>query len=63
MSEFTQSDTNEVIEITYSNEVLDISGGAEFKKTEGIDLSNDPLSLQRVKDAAEKAKIEQDGGI
>ncbi len=30
----------------------------EFKKIEGIDLSNDPLSLQRVKDAAEKAKIE-----
>ncbi|KKW41418.1 MAG: Chaperone protein DnaK [Candidatus Magasanikbacteria bacterium GW2011_GWA2_56_11] len=30
----------------------------EFKKTEGIDLSRDPLSLQRVKDAAEKAKIE-----
>jgi molecular chaperone DnaK len=30
----------------------------EFKKTEGIDLSKDPLSLQRVKDAAEKAKIE-----
>lgn len=30
----------------------------EFKKTEGIDLSADPLSLQRVKDAAEKAKIE-----
>ena len=27
----------------------------EFKKTEGIDLSSDPLSLQRVKDAAEKA--------
>lgn len=31
---------------------------AEFKKQEGIDLSKDPLSLQRVKDAAEKAKIE-----
>jgi len=31
---------------------------AEFKKIEGIDLSNDQLSLQRVKDAAEKAKIE-----
>ncbi len=31
---------------------------SEFKKTEGIDLSSDPLSLQRVKDAAEKAKIE-----
>lgn len=30
----------------------------EFKKNEGIDLSKDPLSLQRVKDAAEKAKIE-----
>jgi len=30
----------------------------EFKKTEGVDLSKDPLSLQRVKDAAEKAKIE-----
>lgn len=30
----------------------------EFKKQEGIDLSGDPLSLQRVKDAAEKAKIE-----
>lgn len=30
----------------------------EFKKAEGIDLSADPLSLQRVKDAAEKAKIE-----
>ncbi|PIR03859.1 MAG: molecular chaperone DnaK [Candidatus Magasanikbacteria bacterium CG11_big_fil_rev_8_21_14_0_20_39_34] len=30
----------------------------EFKKVEGIDLSHDPLSLQRVKDAAEKAKIE-----
>lgn len=30
----------------------------EFKKIEGIDLSKDPLSLQRIKDAAEKAKIE-----
>ncbi|MDP2693200.1 MAG: molecular chaperone DnaK [bacterium] len=30
----------------------------EFKKIEGIDLSGDPLSLQRVKDAAEKVKIE-----
>ncbi len=31
---------------------------SEFKNTEGVDLSKDPLSLQRVKDAAEKAKIE-----
>lgn len=29
-----------------------------FKKEEGIDLSKDPLSLQRIKDAAEQAKIE-----
>ena len=31
---------------------------AEFKKDSGIDLSKDPLSLQRLKEAAEKAKIE-----
>lgn len=30
----------------------------EFKKLEGIDLSKDPLALQRIKDAAEHAKIE-----
>jgi len=30
----------------------------EFKKDSGIDLGKDPLSLQRVKEAAEKAKIE-----
>ena len=30
----------------------------EFKKESGIDLSKDPLALQRLKDAAEKAKIE-----
>jgi len=30
----------------------------EFKKDQGIDLSNDNLALQRVKEAAEKAKIE-----
>ncbi|MDR3443228.1 MAG: molecular chaperone DnaK [Legionella sp.] len=31
---------------------------AEFKKDSGIDLHNDPLALQRLKEAAEKAKIE-----
>lgn len=31
---------------------------AEFKKDTGIDLHNDPLALQRLKEAAEKAKIE-----
>ena len=30
----------------------------EFKKTEGMDLMKDPLALQRLKEAAEKAKIE-----
>jgi len=31
---------------------------AEYKKDSGIDLSRDPMALQRLKDAAEKAKIE-----
>lgn len=31
---------------------------AEFKKSEGIDISNDPLALQRLDEAAEKAKHE-----
>ena len=31
---------------------------AEFKKSEGIDLSSDKLAMQRLKEAAEKAKIE-----
>lgn len=30
----------------------------EFKKTEGIDLRKDPMALQRLREAAEKAKIE-----
>lgn len=30
----------------------------EFKNSSGIDLRNDPLALQRIKEAAEKAKIE-----
>jgi molecular chaperone DnaK len=30
----------------------------EFKKESGMDLHNDPLALQRLKEAAEKAKIE-----
>ncbi|MGB0692336.1 MAG: molecular chaperone DnaK [Pseudomonadales bacterium] len=30
----------------------------EFKKEQGMDLHNDPLALQRLKEAAEKAKIE-----
>ncbi|MDH5434412.1 MAG: molecular chaperone DnaK [Gammaproteobacteria bacterium] len=30
----------------------------EFKKESGIDLNNDPLALQRLKEAGEKAKVE-----
>ncbi|SYZ73645.1 chaperone Hsp70, co-chaperone with DnaJ [Candidatus Zixiibacteriota bacterium] len=30
----------------------------EFRKSDGIDLSRDPMALQRLKEAAEKAKIE-----
>jgi molecular chaperone DnaK len=34
----------------------------EFKKDQGIDLKNDKLALQRLKEAAEKAKIELSSG-
>ena len=35
---------------------------AEFKKEQGIDLKNDVMALQRLKEAAEKAKIELSSG-
>ena len=34
---------------------------SEFKKSNGIDLSNDRMAMQRLKEAAEKAKIELSG--
>ena len=34
---------------------------SEFKKTNGIDLSGDKMAMQRVKEAAEKAKIDLSG--
>ncbi len=34
---------------------------AEFKKTDGVDLSKDRMAMQRLKEAAEKAKIELSG--
>ena len=34
---------------------------AEFKKSQGIDLSTDKMAMQRLKEAAEKAKIELSG--
>lgn len=36
---------------------------AEFKKQEGVDLSKDKMALQRLKDAAEKAKKELSGTV
>ena len=35
----------------------------EFKKDEGVDLRKDPMALQRLKEAAEKAKIELSGSM
>ena len=35
----------------------------EFKKESGVDLSKDTLALQRLKDSAEKAKIELSSGV
>ncbi len=34
---------------------------AEFKKSEGVDLNTDKMAMQRLRDAAEKAKIELSG--
>ncbi|KAK4789880.1 hypothetical protein SAY86_017184 [Trapa natans] len=41
----------------FDNTLLEFLVG-EFKRTEGIDLSKDRLALQRLREAAEKAKIE-----
>jgi molecular chaperone DnaK len=41
----------------FDMEILNYLVG-DFKKTSGIDLTKDPLALQRLKEAAEKAKIE-----
>jgi molecular chaperone DnaK len=35
----------------------------EFRKREGVDLRKDPMALQRLKEAAEKAKIELSGAM
>jgi molecular chaperone DnaK len=36
---------------------------AEFKKDQGIDLAKDPMALQRLREAAEKAKVELSSAI
>jgi molecular chaperone DnaK len=41
----------------FDNSIIDWLAD-EFKKDEGIDLRKDPMALQRLKEAAEKAKIE-----
>ncbi len=41
----------------FDNRVMDYLV-EEFKKDQAVDLSNDPMALQRLKEAAEKAKIE-----
>lgn len=41
----------------FDQEIIDWLA-AEFKNDEGIDLRKDPMALQRLKEAAEKAKIE-----
>jgi len=41
----------------FDNAIIDWLAG-EFKKDEGIDLRKDPMALQRLKEGAEKAKIE-----
>jgi len=41
----------------FDNRVIDYLAG-EFKKEQGIDLKSDPLAMQRIREAAEKAKIE-----
>ena len=44
----------------FDNKVMDWIV-SEFRKTNGIDLSNDKMAMQRVKEAAEKAKIDLSG--
>jgi len=44
----------------FDNKIMDYLVG-EFKKENGIDLSNDKMAMQRIKDAAEKAKKDLSG--
>ena len=41
----------------FDNKIIDWMA-SEFQKEEGVDLKKDPMALQRLKEAAEKAKIE-----
>lgn len=44
--------------MTISTRQLSTTCLDEFKKTEGVDLSTDKMAMQRLKEAAEKSKIE-----
>ena len=44
----------------FDQRIIDYLVG-EFKRTDGVDLSKDKMAVQRLKDAAEKAKIELSG--
>ena len=44
----------------FDKRIMDYIVG-EFKKEQGIDLSNDKMAMQRIKEAAEKAKIDLSG--
>jgi molecular chaperone DnaK len=53
---------------THLGEMILINGSLigswnQFKKQEGIDLSRDPMALQRLREAAKKAKIELSGTV
>jgi len=46
----------------FDQKIIDWLAG-EFQRTEGIDLRRDPMALQRLKEAAEKAKCELSGTL
>ena len=46
----------------FDNKIIDWMA-SEFQKEEGVDLKKDPMALQRLKEAAEKAKIELSASI
>src|SRR5690606_11637387 len=46
----------------FDEELINYIAG-EFRKQEGIDLRKDPMALQRLKDASEKAKIALSGAM
>ncbi len=45
----------------FDERIIDVDGRASSRRSNGIDLSNDRMAMQRLKEAAEKAKIELSG--